>query len=217
MAQIFKSIAYIILGIAFITLIILVTATCVHNYNHVYSASLSDLGQFGDFMSGTFGLLISMMTLGVSILIAYYLQQRDDENNKKAIEAQKHVAKMQFRYSEVSLFRNECDAALTYWFENLHEPIQLRSVSAQLDKAYYRITTLFPELTDHKIFKDYPSLALVHMAGSSAEYYAKIDIELWSQYKGDVSPEGLKAHDNFYKARDQYYRASSSLIEWANK
>lgn len=151
------------------------------------------------------------------MLIAYYLYQREEVNNIRSIETQKHVAMMQFRFSEVALYRSECDQALKLWFLNVYNEKELETVETQMDHAFNRLVSLFPELQEQETFRDYPLLSMISITATSASYYAKQDLEKWANYQGDDRPDGLAALDSFYRARNYYYAVASQLVEWANR
>lgn len=211
-----KVIAGLLICLACLLLIFFIVICSIYFPPRGMSSSLSNFGLYGDFFGGTVGAITSVATLGVTIYLALVLHRLEKENAESAIEAQKKVAIMQFKFKEFALCNEQCDLALQTLPSEIENYEGTYKAYKSILNACGRITTLFPELDNNG---KYIELKLfIKNLMMLCEFSKEVNLRM-SQGQPPEVIDALhrKMYDHFEDANKEYFKLMNKLIDWAKE
>jgi fumarate reductase subunit C len=110
-------------------------------HNQTISKSVSDWASFADYMNGTTSILISIMTLLVTLFIAYEISNLEEKRNAANIEYEKKKFKRELREKEYAEITENLN---TIWFALINEDRKAAS------ENIYVIRQRFVSFMQHK-------------------------------------------------------------------
>jgi len=144
-------------GYGFITVsFLLIIAALIFHFQFFstknFLSTLESVGQYGDFIGGVFGTILTLLNIGIFILLTIAIQDLSDKNNQANIQAVREATRIQLRYEEFRNFKSEIDEILKAWKHQNYK----NQLFTPLEDAFVknsRIYLLYPELTKHESYK----------------------------------------------------------------
>lgn len=180
------------------------------------NTSSQDLGLYGDFIGGVVGTVIALASLGVTIYLAITLHRIEKENASLAINAQRSIAIMQFKFQEFTLFKSQCDDAFEVWKDVTDTTGQIQKAEKIINSAIDRINVLFPELKSQpEIWKiEFSILSFLVMRAKDLNAPIK---NKFGYVDYDILNEDLlsQLYQNYDQAKESYLKLTKKLSQWA--
>lgn len=74
--------------------------------------------QFGDYLGGTLSPILAIISICISIFIAFAIQKISSDNSSKEIQTQKRITMLTLRNSELASFRRDSDNAFNNYMNH---------------------------------------------------------------------------------------------------
>lgn len=196
-----RKIKIVLIGISTLVILNFIIFICVF-YNQDISKSVSDWANFADYISGTTNILISIMSLLVTLFIAYEISHLDEKRNNANLEYDKKKFKRELREKEYYEITENLN---NFWFaitnENRNSAKNDLYVIRQKFVCFIKYRKhLFPELNPNQFEKlDKTLVEIMKIMSVALDVDNPESIELVDKFQKEVSLFHIKMQEYIIK------------------